>query len=205
MKNDEIFKVIFFLIVGAIWVVIRLLSAVAERQQPPARGAPKPPRPKPLDDEIGEFLRRASRANRSAQPPATGAATGAAPGRPRTARRAEQPVQAETVEETPSGGGVTEHVRKFMDAGEFGRRTSELGTGVAQADEKMDQRLHGVFDHNVGQLSDVYDQAAATVQRPGDMPLATPGGVIALLSRPENVRQAIMISEVLTRPESRWS
>ena len=67
----------------------------------------------------------------------------------------------------------------------------------------MNERLHGVFDHSLGQLqeapSDTSSGAASPTEPP---PLAA--SLLAALSSPENIRQAIILNEVLQRPEGRW-
>ena len=193
----KVVLIILFIVVPA----IGQLLAKMKRMQPPGGGVrpPNPPMPAPVDnvgDEIEEFMRRA--AQRRGQKGL----------RPRT----EQPVQAELVER-PVGGQVTEHTKKYLDQSEFSRRTSQLGGEVAQADRQIDQRLHQKFDHAVSRLAGVSSEAAVVpvaVATPDlaasidDLPVASPTGLALLLTNPDSLRQAIVLNEILHRPEERW-
>jgi len=194
-------------------ILIMLASALAQwlgkarqaqqRPQRPAGAAPAParrPQGNAIDDEIGEFLQRAAqRRSRQAAPPAR--------------RPAEQPVLAEAAPEKPVGGQVSEHVQEFLDTGEFARRTAQLGGEVAQTDTQLGEHLHEVFDHEVSRLATKPGETAAAPAvegspLPEDQPVAAPTaltGLIAMLSDPEGMRQAIILNEILRRPEERWT
>jgi len=195
-------------------ILIMLASALAQwlgkmRQAPqrPAGAAPPParrPQGNAVDDEIGEFLQRAAQ-RRAKQ---------GAPSSPPARRPAEQPVLAEAAPETPVGGQVSEHVQEFLDAGEFSRRTSQLGGEVAQTDAQLGEHLHEVFDHEVSRLATKPGETAAAPAvegspLPEDQPAAlvatSSADLIALLSNPEGIRLAIVINEILRRPEERWT
>jgi len=202
-------------------IIIMIASAVAQwlgkaRQAPqrplqgpqrPAGEAPPParrPQGNAVDDEIGEFLQRAAQ-RRARQ---------AAPAAPPERRLADQPVLAEAAGETPVGGQVSEHVQEFLDAGEFSRRTAQLGGEVAQTDAQLGEHLRDVFDHEVGRLAErPGESAAAPVVEGSPLPEDQPAAVaatssadlIALLSNPEGIRLAIVINEILRRPEERWT
>lgn len=189
----------------------KLLEKLRQAQRPPNNppqrpGGMAPPRQVPgegqaMEDEIGEFLRRTAKrrgpqAAQAAPPPAL------------------EPELIEPERSGPVGGQVAEHVRDFLSSGEFSHRTAPLGGEVAQADEQLGEHLHQVFDHDVSSLEakpgEVSAQPAAVVG-PGadlaavDLPVTAAAGLVALLSDMENVRQAIVINEILRRPEERWA
>jgi hypothetical protein len=198
---------------AVIAILIMLVSGLSQRLgkprqpqgpagEPQRPAAAAPPRQVPveeqaMEDEIGEFLRRtAKRRGPQAAPPA-----------------ALEPVLVEPERTGPIGGRVEEHVKDFLNAGEFSHRTAALGGEVAQADEQLGQHLHQVFDHNVSSLAatpgEVSAQPAAVVGPAADLaalelPATAAAGFAALLSDMENVRQAIVINEILRRPEERW-
>ncbi len=117
------------------------------------------------------------------------------------------------VGEAPVGGRVTEHVTKYLDADDFSRREATLGQEVAQADQQIDQHLRQVFDHRVSKLEAVPGEAAAppTAYEPpdlvgaaADIPDTFATGLLTLITDPESLSQAIILSEILHRPEERW-
>jgi hypothetical protein len=205
------------IIPAIIAIVIMLVSGISQylgkmrQPQRPAGGPPQrpvvaaPPQQAPgegpaMEDEIGEFLRRTARRRgpQAAQP---------------DPQPALEPVLVEPELAGPVGGQVEEHVKDFLNAGEFSRRSAQLGDEVAQADEQLGQHLHQVFDHNVSSLAakpgDVSAQPAVVVGPAADvaaieLPVSAAAGFAALLSDMENVRQAIVINEILRRPEERW-
>jgi len=190
-----------------------------------------PPRRDPLADEIGEFLQQTARrragqqeagAAPGPQPPGPSAAlatplTASPPRRPGlrpggTGVETPWPPQPADPLASPSGARVAEHVRSYLDTGDIVQETAGLGRDVALADEKMEQHLREAFTHPLGRLaaapagvpgtpSVVEATAAPTRPQPG----AATRGLAALLRKPGSVRQAVLLSEILNRPEHRWS
>jgi hypothetical protein len=207
MDIDTLIKVgliILFIVIPAIGQIL----AKMKQAQPPGGGVrpPKPPMPAPagnVGDEIEEFMRRAAQRRDK---------KGVRPGAQRQPA-AEEPVRAEVVAERPVGGQVTEHIKKYLDQSEFSRRTSQLGGEVAQADRQIDQRLHQKFDHAVSRLAGVPGEAAVApvaIAIPdlaasiSDLPVTSPTDLALLLTNPDSLRQAIVLNEILHRPEERW-
>ncbi len=77
------------------------------------------------------------------------------------------------------------------------RRRKLRGKPVDQADERAEKRLHDTFDHEVGSLS---HEDVVTVEE------TTPAEEIAeMLKTPKGMRDAIILSEILNRPDTdRW-
>jgi len=198
-----------FIVILFIFVIPAIGKLIAKFQQiPPPAGRPLPPRPAEIDvaDEIEEFMRRAAerRADQGTRPAIA----------QQTPPPAAEPVRAEVVADQPVGGQVTEHVAKYLDSEDFGRRESQLGQEVAQADEQIDQRLHQVFDHRVSKLEAVPGEAAKppTAYEPpdlvgagADVPDSFATGLLELITSPDSLRQAIILNEILHRPEERWA
>ena len=84
-----------------------------------------------------------------------------------------------------------------------------MGGEVAQADAQISQHMQQVFSHDVGKLSKKPGEAAlppeaaleavATVST-----LLPPPNFALLLGNIDAVRQAIILNEILQRPEERW-
>jgi hypothetical protein len=215
---------LIWLIVVIVFIVLpaigQLLAKAGHQQRP--GGGPRPLRPpgggaparRPpaggLEDEIGEFLRRAAQQRRAqaappprpGPPPAPASATGP------------QVVEAEVVPTPALGEGIKRHVGQYLDAGEFRQRAAQLGGEVAQADQQVEQRLHSRFDHELSLLAATPGESAQApaAEQPIDrlgpaaaLPPTAAAGLAAMLGSSEGIRQAIVINEILTRPEDRWT
>ncbi len=201
MGTEEIIglvTVILFFIGPAVWKII----ASGQQQKAPPAGQPRQmqqqarrPAPADVDDEISQFLRSA--AERRGQPRQQA--------RQQQARPAERPVEAAVVADEPSGRRVAEHVREHISNQEFAQRASRLGQQVSQTDDRVREHLHEVFDHQVGSLAKKPTRTSAFAEpKPSELPMTAAAGLAAMLSNADSVRQAIVINEILTRPEDRW-
>jgi hypothetical protein len=215
--NADIVKLIIVLLVFVVPAVFRMLTKIRQAQEAgelprqPQAPANRPPRApgKPVQDEIEEFLARVVEA-RKAKDPSAG---------PRKQRRSATPVRpprpidAQVVEAKPVGGSVDAFVKQHLDSSQITQRAAHMGEGVAQADQKFDKRLQQTFEHRLGSLEnsvaaqsspsgDVSAATVATAYLPSSL---TPASALAaLLSNPEAVRNAILMQEILQRPEQRW-
>ena len=227
-NGPDLIKFVLVVIVFIIIGIGKLLGAMQQAKEQARRAAAKRPEggaqpQQPVqavsagrDDEVDEFLRKAQerklRRQASTQP--------AKADRP-LRRRATKPMVAEAVEETPKptlkpvGDQLTEHVEKYLSADEFGKRTSQLGGEVLEAEKELDQHFHQVFDHRVSELETVPGETAVppAAVEPSELsaevaPEAAPDfvlGVLDLLSSPESLGQAVILNEILHRPEERWA
>ena len=192
--------------IGALFLFFLLpalgrMLAKGKQAQPPAGAPARPQRPVPpqVADEIGEFLRRANEHRAAEQPPPQ-------PAKPKPLPPVQQPVRAEVVAEVPVGTQVNEQVKKYLDTQSFSRREEALGKEVAQADQEIDQHLHQVFDHSLSRLETVVGETAAAAVEPPEVADAATfaTGLLALVTSPDSLRQAVILSEILHRPEERW-
>lgn len=119
----------------------------------------------------------------------------------------------EVVPEVPLGEQLRKHVREYLTTKESARRASAFGDDIGQAEAQLEQRLRR-FEHELGRLAATPGESAGPPQaelpeepedRPGELPSTAAAGLAAMLSNPQSLRQAIVINEVLTRPEQRWS
>jgi len=205
------FKLILLLVIVILSVLGRVLGKLRERPLV-KKGNPdmaNPPRPNPgakdpLADEVGDFLRRAAERRGPAK------ATGQAPPPARTPMSGRQEQPAAVILADEPDGGVAEHVRQRMRS-DF-KDMPKLDSEVEEADEQLEGHLHQVFDHQLSQLSlvpgDTAQAAAGT--EPGS-PTPQPGAALplaasirAMLANPATLRQAIVLNEILRRPEDRW-
>jgi hypothetical protein len=203
------------------------------RPQPPAVGnvvgqqAPggKPPSlEETLRREVEEFMRRAQGREPAKQTPTVRAPAG--PGRPTPQRQEDRPSKRTKVEPqertrrltdapgglttpkaqpqqlsrpAPLGAGVAQHVAQHLTgAQELAAHTRTLGADVALADDRMREHLQGKFVHQVGSLEHRVEEQRKVVRTP------VAEAIYNSLRTPAGVRQIIVASEILRRPEERW-
>ena len=98
---------------------------------------------------------------------------------------------------------ISEYVQAHMDTTDVTEQAEQLGDEVALADDKMDARLQNTFDHRIGSLKSAASDSAfattttTTAQRVS--PIADE--LLDMLSSPKSIRQAILLSEILQRPD----
>jgi hypothetical protein len=193
---------LFTIGVMIVFIIIPLIGVVASKLreigQPTNQVRPARPDTGRIQEQIDEFLRRAAQRRGVPAP-------------------VEQPQAVEPVveEETPVGGRVNQEVQTFLDTSEFRRRGEELGGDVVQSDERFAKQVGQAFSGEVGRLAsrpgetaqpaDVLEMEAGGpeyLSRPtlDALPLAG-SGLADLLGSPENIAQAVIMSEILRRPE----
>jgi hypothetical protein len=205
------------------------------RPQPPAvgnvvgqqaQGGKPPSLEETLRREVEEFMRRAQGRDPAKQGPQRPAAL-AGPGRPtpqrQEARQPRQPARTkvepdrprrltdapgglttpaaqETSRSAPLGSGVAQHVAQHLTgAQELAAHTRTLGADVALADDRMREHLQGTFVHKLGSLEHRVEEQRKVVRTP------VAEAIYNSLKTPAGVRQIIVASEILRRPEERWS
>ena len=105
-----------------------------------------------------------------------------------------------------SGETVAEHVSSHLKRGKLAEHSSRLGEQVAQADERVEARLHQKFDHTLGDLPArrAQREAADKKRREKNETTSLAEELAAMLATPQGVRQAVILHEVLSRPADRW-
>jgi hypothetical protein len=224
---DDLIGIAIFIIFVVIGGIGSLINKIKEAQQAAKRreqraraqmqargqGQAKPA----LEDEIGAFLRGAQERK------VAGGAPPARPvGRPRPAvaqarpaarpvRQPQRPAQPPAVdvaaeEVVPLGGRAQQERLRHL--------TSSVGKEKAQAARQVEQHVHEVFDHELGKLKGQAGETARPVavqeaSTPQDqitpLPATGAAGLTALFASVNNLRQAILIHEILSRPEERWN
>lgn len=211
-----------------VFLVIMIISAVSQmagnkkppeqrpqpRPRPPVRpaqagAAPQRPvaqRQGPVAQELEEFLRRAA----GGQQPARRQPQPTPP-----AQRAPRPVVAQPVLAQPVLAEVTDELEVVETlADHMSHSVAGLPSQFEHREDQTD-RLGSGFDRQMGGFdSDSTRTApAAALAEPGTgaedlleaMPPTAAAGLAAMLASPTSLKQAILISEILNRPEHRWS
>lgn len=215
---------IIFLI---IWVISQVVGEQGKRAKPVKGPQQKPggrrPPPKGVAQEIEEFLKRAAQQREGGKPAEVQVmrpepiATDRGPrsagqqakGPPRQ-KPLEPAAVDRAVEVLPSRGDIAESVKQHLGGDRLGRHAEQLGDEIRDGDEEVQQRLHKTFDHQVGHLGAQPSKTPTRYSTTRAAPLAASTGgkataeLIELLLDPQGIRTAILVSEILKRPEHRW-
>jgi hypothetical protein len=172
-----------------------------------------------MRDEVEEFLRRAAQRRaqaeakrRDQQAPQQQNPQQAPPQRLAPIQRAplreqqlEPVVEIIEAEEADAGSRLTSSVAQHLrGTTEIARHASSLGYEVDQSDERLEARLHKTFDHQLGSLKNTSTAAPEKVAMQTTEALAASMNLTRLLSNAQTIRNGIILSEVLARPEHRW-
>jgi hypothetical protein len=212
---------IVFLIV---YIVNYLLSL---GKQPPGRNVPRrnidaqlPPRPRQaaapgnqdeLNREIEEFLKRAAetRRDKTTRPAEAMLSSGGQP--VKAARSAtETPVDVEVVAASRLSDNVSASVERHLGQRGFNERAEHLSEDITRVDAEMEQHVQQTFRHRLGTLEDTSrpSQEAASRLATDEAPSVVQQQVSPLLTTAianrDNLRQAFILNEILTRVEDRW-
>jgi hypothetical protein len=207
-----LFKLLIIFLLFVVPAISRMMAKAREQREllNKAGGRPAPPAPEPLRDEIEEFLRRNARTAGSpgeAGPPRRAAVRRppAAPA-PLSLGKGARPVSTDASDAGTVGGRVGDHVKEFLDASDFKRRSSSLADDIAESNQKMNEHLKDVFGHQLGGLAKREEESSTAPEPvPLDVAAASAGlDLVALLAQPSNLRQAVLLHEILQRPEHRW-
>ncbi len=192
-----------------------------QRPLPGQRPGPgQQPRQKPadrLESEIEDFLRRA--AGVKEEPIA--AEVIEPKRRPPQKRPAQQKRKVNNqIKRAPLSESVAGHVESHINSNPVGRDSGRLGQSVADEIDRIEDHVHDVFDHTIGSLketkpavtnekadiddrgtdSSVWEDVGAKQQRAADETDRRNTEIVEMLRSPKNIRQAIIMAEVLKRP-----
>jgi len=189
----DVFELVVVAIIILFASVVRWLAQARTLGPPPGR--PRRPPDQEVAKQIDEFLQRAAQRRgpaRSAPPAET-----------------QPPVTAEVVLDEPVGGRIGRRVPEDQDTSDFRRRGTQMGEEVLQSDKEFQQRVGQAFSGDVSRLAKRPGEAAAPLEavgaEPAQMaaaePVASASVLAGLLSSPDSIVNAIVLSEILRRPE----
>lgn len=216
-------------LVGVVFFVIYLLNhllsakngAAKQREAQQRRRmaqAERPPRPQgqpqqggksQLNAEIEQFLKRANERRlekaRRAQPVRS---TGPARPNPQPTPEAEEVLEVVPLE-PHDFDSVAASVQQHLGGRSFEQRAEHLADDITQTDEQRARHFKQVFDHRLGNLDTglVDPNAPTDVTGPPvtrEDPNAMAKAMAGLLANHQNLRQAIVLKEILERPVDRW-
>jgi hypothetical protein len=166
-------------------------------QRPPQKPQPAVPQQQPrtleekLRSEVEEFLRQVQ-----GEKPKPAEATPQPVAQRPTVVQVERPVETLT-ESAPERVSVQEHVARHISTFDVTQHAATLGSEVSQTDERFQAQLEDRFQHRIGSLVPRQQQATQSPRRRN----ATAVEIANLLRSPQGMRQIIVASEILRRPE----
>jgi len=174
-------------------------EANAKRPPVPARTA-TPQKTDPLLAEIQKFLKQSNADKRS-------------PGRPQPPSA--KPVRIEPIlvrGSVPVGDSVGRPLdSRHLDTTEFGTRASQMDDDMKRGDVEREQHFQQTFTHKLGRLADTSVAGAKAVAPDAPAVSTVPVAPVPLsdwlplpTTKPEDLRRAVMLNEILQRPEHRW-
>ena len=215
-------QVLIAIVVFVIWGINHLVSTLGKpkpqqrpRTVPPRDLAPKdqPAPAQNLSGEIEDFLKRAAQKRQE-----------------KSRRRKPEPVVEKKVVVVPkpvqrlsdtsdqdfevrTGQSVSDHVTAHLDNRKFSQRAEHmLDEDITNDDLEREAHRKNVFDHQLGRLADTSNQQsekqitdqAATRKATTDATAAAAIPIASMLANPESLKQAVVLNEILSRPEHRW-
>jgi hypothetical protein len=173
------------------------------RQQARVNLPPPPGDKQRVEDEVSAFLRRAAqqRTGHTTRTP-----TPATPPQPPVVLRKQNVSETRRADAAAAEAAQQANMPRTLAptlSASIGSR--QLGgvqpKEVVQAEAAMQSHLTQVFGHNVGSLGD--DQTAAGTAT-SELAAVPADRMAGLLRDPQTIRDAIIIGEILRRPEERW-
>jgi hypothetical protein len=196
---EDVLKIVVMVVFGLIYLFNHLLGGGKAQKRRPARPAEPRPAGRPeVKDEVAEFLKRATEKRSPPKP---------VQARPQAPRR---PIPAENVEdrlEPSSASRWPQTVEPHVDNRDLADRASQL-SHMNQTEAALQAHMQ-TFEHSVGRIHEAAADTAPSPETAADgrnaSPPATPGEIFAaLLADPQSLRQAIILNEIIQRPEERW-
>lgn len=117
-----------------------------------------------------------------------------------------EPVEIVDAEMADLGSGLAQHVTQHLGGANQGEDHDIVRAAVDHADERLESRLHQTFDHKIGQLGKSTMEAAAVSPSAAARSAALPGAasIAQMLLDPHSLRNAVILVEILRRPEDLW-
>lgn len=97
---------------------------------------------------------------------------------------------------------VSEHVEQHLDTSRIAQHAEQLGDRIASVHDQVDQEIHRRLDHDVSKIDDrptITDDPRPGVVG-GDKVNPIAAELLKMLSNPTSIRQAILLSEILKKP-----
>jgi len=134
-----------------------------------------------------------------------------------TAKKPDKPQQRKSISDAPRlksqlverdldevrrGDSVSQHVQQHLGTDKFDDRAGQFSHIKRSVDQDINAHVKSAFDHQVGRLAQQGDGSAAQpTSALGESPAVQ---IAELLRDPQNLRNAIILQEILQPPTHRW-
>jgi len=221
-------KLATFLVIATFYVISYLAGKLRDRQvaknRVPQQRPPKAEGADAIAGELEDFLKKAQKRDQPKKQPARPVIQPAAASRSETrkmrrrgddrgdsAKRRTLAAPLPTLTESRAkddaqrkrSEGVEEHVRHAIDTQKFDQRAAQLGQ--LETTQPMQSHLQQAFSHQLGTLGAVSLPATPTPAAAATVAAVRGAAPIAALLSGGNLKQAIVLKEILERPDQRWS
>jgi hypothetical protein len=168
---------------------------------PPPGGQPGSKQPDPLLAEIQKFLKQSGQSKAASSRP-----------QPSAGRQSGQPVgsQRGPAVDNPAAKPLDSLAGRHLDTAEVGAGATHLTDDMKRGDAEREQHFEQTFTHKLGSLTDTSVAGLKAIAPPApsattqsDEP-AAPSDWLILRTGPDDFRRALMLNEILQRPEDRW-
>ena len=100
---------------------------------------------------------------------------------------------------------------RHLDTTEFGTRADQMTDDLKRGDAEREQHFQQTFSHKLGRLTDTSVAGAKAIAPDAPTTSTVPAAPVPLsdwlplpTTKPEDLRRAFMLNEILQRPEHRW-
>ncbi len=93
-------------------------------------------------------------------------------------------------------------LKPSIDTSHVSEHASHLGERVQREENKTERHIQETFDHKVGRLAQ--KKSKPSNRKKVTAGAGSPKNLIKMLSNPDSIRQAVLLSEILRRPEDLW-
>ena len=209
LADAEWFKLAAFGVAFVIYVINHLVSAARKAQQrqaarpPVAAEQPASPARQQLNDELNDFLRKAGDKRQNAPPqPAPQPRPANYRSQSRKQKKQSAPVLDAQVVEEPL---AKRKVKSSIVSRSLDQRAQSLAH-LPHVESRLEQQVQQKFAHKVGHLTGHSEPIVTAPTTSTVHPTSAPGAarLLQVLANPQNVRDAIVLGEILQRPEHRW-
>ncbi len=172
----------------------------AQGQPPPL--STTPPEQAALNAEIEEFLRRTN--ERRTEKGRRAGQTAPPRHQPTAVSADKSPSDARRRKQTP----VSQSVEQHLGSHRFESREQRVADKDARSEPSIAQHVQQAFDHQLGSLASSGAEGSAAANNASTSrdseQKSTALNIVGLLMTEENLRQAVILREILERPEDRW-
>ena len=166
-------------------------------QQPPKQPSKPAQRQRPLEPQIIEDVEIVP-----TPPPASARRPSQQPVQRPPQQRPPQRLPSEQPRRDLRNESISEHVKSHIDTSRIADHAEHLGERITKVHEKVESRIQKRLDHDITVIDDTPSVTAKPpVEIFGARSTASADGLREMLQDPKSIGQAILLAEILKRPD----